>query len=184
MTEVTELSDLQNLAQELGTKDRATDRLWMVGQPGVGKTHMAQWLGQRSMALTLHVGQELRERYGEEYFINHLHSAAAPTELDEEVESMINRAVMTAADQDTMLIIDSLKHARQVSNIPREGGDMVLFITTSPKITRERMRKESPSRRKLWAKANEEWKVHCPNLIKALEDAGIPIRYIDNDVTR
>lgn len=162
-------------------EDRKFDRIWMVGAPGVGKSHTTRWLAQHTMAMTIHVGDMLRAKYGEDHFIKHAESSLVPEDKDAEVKEIIESAIESALAQDTLLIIDSLKHPRQVENIPTVDRDLVLIINTDPKILRNRIMKESASRKKLWAAATKEWSTIRANLIEVFEEKGIPIRYIENN---
>ena len=149
-------TDEQIKELESTVRDRAFDRLWMIGQPGAGKSHMTRWLASHTMAMTIHVGELLRQKHGDDYFTNHKESSLAPLDVEVEAMELVAAAIKQAAAQDTVLIVDSLKHPRQVEVIPSHDRDVVIMVETDPKQLRERMRDAKDSRKRLWAAANKE----------------------------
>ena len=166
--------EIRDLMKEDGVK-----RLWMVGGPGSGKSHLCRVFAQYTGAMTLQVGLLLRAEYGEDFFIKNKDSAAVPEELDEKVKELVAKNIKGADLAGSQLIIDSLKHSRLVEMVPGEG-DVVVLVETNMAVMRKRLQNAPMKRKQLWAKAHEEWKHHKGPLLEAVMERKVPIHIYDN----
>ncbi len=162
-------------------------RLWLVGAPGVGKTHIANYLEKVEGFQVLRIGEILRKEIGVREFSS-MKNPHAPEETNDRVAELVYDAIeRQSREANRPLVIDSSpRNERQLNFIPSfhnplEMKDLVVFVHATESIRKVRLNKRGADETRLASRATDSWEQVRPELITKLVNGGVFMTTFEND---